>query len=189
MAVVSAYLSKKEKGVYVVTAYMTKKAGAAQTANAAKTATRVTSETKNVQTPTKDNIPFSSDAVNAAERTEQGAIRNKETTQSGGTMKNKGLQSGGGRGIMRTGSVSGALTPDSRRASKHAEQYYEAVRHMKTDIQRIARNTGFSEKEIADIKSFVFEEEHDLGDSGIRRFHESYEMAQSWQRLIDVKEY
>ena len=30
-------------------------------------------------------------------------------------------------------------------------------------------------------------DEHDLGENGIRRFFPSFEMAQSWQRLIDGK--
>ena len=83
--------------------------------------------------------------------------------------------------------ISGALSPFGERADNHAKQYYEAVRHMRTDAKRIAGNTGFSEREIQDIKQFVFLEEHDLGDESIRRFDPSFEMAQSWQRLIDGK--
>ena len=107
---------------------MQKKAGAAQTANAAKTATRVTSETKNVQTPTKDNIPFSSDAVNAAERTEQGAIRNKETAQSGGNSQS-GSENIPGKmpelpSWKRGSSVWDIGTKGERKHSRAEEEYY-----------------------------------------------------------------
>lgn len=83
--------------------------------------------------------------------------------------------------------IAGAITdPESERALEHAERYYGLVRNMTTDCRRIAENTGLPLEEIERIKSFVFLETHDLGD-GIRRFDASFEMAQSWQRLIDGK--
>ena len=65
--------------------------------------------------------------------------------------------------------------------------YYESVRHMKTDVKRIAKNTGISEQDISLIKHFLFEEQHDLEENEIRRFFADYDIAQSWQRLIDGK--
>ena len=56
---------------------------------------------------------------------------------------------------------------------------------MKTDVLRIAQNTGYSERTISRIKQFIFLETHDLGDGKIERFAACYEMAESWQRLID----
>ena len=91
------------------------------------------------------------------------------------------------RGIINTGSIAGALDPLSPRAEKHAIQYYESVRHMKTDAERIAKNTGWEKEKIAEIKNHVFIQEHDLLD-GHRRFDPSFEMAQSWQRLIEGKD-
>lgn len=41
--------------------------------------------------------------------------------------------------------------------------------------------------DIERIKSYVFSEEHDLGEEEPMRFSPSYEMAESWQRLIDGK--
>jgi hypothetical protein len=82
---------------------------------------------------------------------------------------------------------SGALEPNSRRAQEHAVRYYESVRHMTADCQRIAANTGFREQDIRVIKSHVFIEEHDLR-AGRERFFPDYEMAQSWQRLIDGRD-
>lgn len=80
--------------------------------------------------------------------------------------------------------ASGALNPFSNRATEHAVRYYEEIRHRKTDAIRIAQNTGFRAQDIQAIKDYIFVEEHDLVD-GHRRFYEDYEMAQSWQRLIE----
>ena len=55
---------------------------------------------------------------------------------------------------------------------------------MSTDVRKIAKNTGMKKRDIAEIKAYVFEDEHVIyGD--VRRFDPSYEMALSWQRLID----
>ena len=73
----------------------------------------------------------------------------------------------------------------SKAAREHAQKYYGLVRHMTTDVKRIAANTGFPEKEIARIKSFVFLEKHDLGQGKLQYFDPDFAMAQSWQRLIN----
>lgn len=93
----------------------------------------------------------------------------------------------GESGIINSGAVSGALNPYSEEAQDHANRYYESVRHMKTDVSRIAKNTGFSENDISQIKDFIFMQKHDLGGSEPEYFYPSYEMGQSWQRLIDGK--
>lgn len=89
--------------------------------------------------------------------------------------------------IMKSGAVSGALNPDSMEAQKHADRYYEAVRHMKTDVERIASNTGFGKSDISNIKDYILMQKHDLGGDEPEYFYQSYEMAQSWQRLIEGK--
>jgi|GEM_PF-1486743 len=88
------------------------------------------------------------------------------------------------------GAISGATItdPESKRAEAHAERYYGLVRKMKTDCKRIAKNTGYPLEEIKRIKSFIFLEKHDLGDGKIDYFYPSFEMAQSWQRLIEGKD-
>ena len=100
-----------------------------------------------------------------------------------------GLDNGSRSGIMNTGVISGALSPYSKEAEKHAVQYYESVRHMTTDTQKISAATGISRDKIDKIKNHVFITEHDLL-TGHKRFDPSYDMAQSWQRLIngDFKE-
>ena len=86
------------------------------------------------------------------------------------------------------GAISGALDPDSEQAQEHAVRYYELVRRMKTDVERISTNTGYSQETIAEVKQFVFIERHALGGQEKERFFPSYEMAESWQRLIDGRD-
>ena len=69
-------------------------------------------------------------------------------------------------------------------AEAHANRYYGLVRSMSTDVSKIAKNTGFSEELIQQIKNYIFIDVHDLGDSIPRNFDPSFAMAQSWQRLI-----
>ncbi|MBQ7003360.1 MAG: phage minor capsid protein [Oscillospiraceae bacterium] len=95
--------------------------------------------------------------------------------------------SGGSGIIKKSGAISGALNPLSKRADEHAERYYAAVRKMTTDVKRISENTGYSEELIQSIKDFVFNEKHDLGDK-FDYFVPDYKMAESWQRLIDGKD-
>lgn len=83
---------------------------------------------------------------------------------------------------------SGGITyEDAPEAVRHAEIYYAAVRKMRTDVKKIAKNTGWPKKDIADIKAYVFVDEHEIYGA-VRQFDPSYEMAQSWQRLIDGKD-
>jgi len=102
---------------------------------------------------------------------------------------NKMVDISGGSGIINSGAVSGALNPTSKQAEQHAVRYYESVRHMRTDTIKISESTGISKDKLDKIKSHVFVKEHELVD-GKRRFDPDYEMAQSWQRLIngDYKE-
>lgn len=87
--------------------------------------------------------------------------------------------------IIKAGAISGARNPLGKKAETHAVAYYESVRHMKTDVARIAKTTGFSEKEIQDIKNFIFYDKHDLGDGEPKRFEPDFMMAESWKRLIN----
>lgn len=80
----------------------------------------------------------------------------------------------------------GARNPYGKAATKHAEQYYEFIRNIDTDVNRIAKNTGIDELEILEIKKFLFTDLHNLGGE-MRRFDPDFMIAQSWQRLIDGK--
>ncbi len=80
----------------------------------------------------------------------------------------------------------GARNPYGKAATKHAEQYYEFIRNIDTDVDRIAKNTGIDKLEILEIKKYLFTDSHNLGGE-MRRFDPDFMIAQSWQRLIDGK--
>ena len=85
--------------------------------------------------------------------------------------------------------VSGAIIdPESKRAVQHAITYYGLVRARQDDIYKIANNIGLDVQIVAKIKSYIFIEYHFL-ENGTKysRFDPSFEIAQSWQRLIDGK--
>lgn len=77
---------------------------------------------------------------------------------------------------------------DRVRAKRHAEMYYESVRHKTNDVNRISQNTGIPVEEIQRIKNYLFMDEHDLEENGKRRFYPDFSIAQSWQRLESGKD-
>lgn len=84
-----------------------------------------------------------------------------------------------------SGGISGAISDtNSPEARKFAETEYGSIRKRKVDIKRIAENTGYSEKQIEEIKNYLFIDKHDLDDGESRRFDPSFEIAQSWNRLM-----
>lgn len=90
-------------------------------------------------------------------------------------------------GTIKSGAISGARNPFGEKAQKHAETYYGLVRSMTTDVAKISKATGISEKEIQDIKNYIFLEKHDLGGEEKEYFAPDYMMAESWQRLMSGK--
>jgi len=85
--------------------------------------------------------------------------------------------------------ASGAIPrSDIVRRDEHARVYYEEIRKRTTDIAVIARNTGFRVSDIRKIKRHVFFNEYNLGKKKLSRFDPDYDMAVSWQRLIDGKD-
>ncbi len=85
---------------------------------------------------------------------------------------------------IKSGAISGGRNPDGNRAEEHAKRYYGLVRSMTTDVQKIAKTTGFSEEKIKAVKDFIFNEKHDLGGEEPEYFAPDYMMAESWRRLI-----
>ena len=85
-----------------------------------------------------------------------------------------------------SGGISGALNSDSKRAKRHAKKYYAFLRKIKSDVPKIAKNTGYSIKLIQKIKNYLFIDSHNLED-GYHPFHPDYNIAVSWQRLFSGK--
>ena len=94
-------------------------------------------------------------------------------------------------GIMGSGDVVingayGAIPrSDNARMDKHAELFYGEVRKRTSDVGAIAKNSGFSETDVKRIKNHIFINKHELGAEIPQRFIPDYDMAISWQRLID----
>ena len=85
--------------------------------------------------------------------------------------------------IQIAGGITGEITdPSFLRALSHAEMYYEEIRKNHSDVQRIAKNTGFTTQQVLMIKNYLFVDAHEL-DGGYRRFDVSFEIAESWRRL------
>ena len=82
-----------------------------------------------------------------------------------------------------SGGISGAITdPFSDEAIAHAEMYYETIRKSKTDVERIAQNTGMERSTILLIKNYLFNDEHELMN-GYHKFDPDFYIAESWRRL------
>jgi hypothetical protein len=92
--------------------------------------------------------------------------------------------------IMATGAGGAIPRDDYWRMDAHAKRYYDEIRKRKGDVERIAKNTGFSIRDVQNIKNHVFHNQYHLGvgDDEPRHFDPSYDMAVSWQRLIDGKD-
>jgi len=98
------------------------------------------------------------------------------------------INTGGGRMTVDITGASGAIPRDDMiKMDEHAARYYEEIRKRTGDIESIAKNTGFSVDDVKKIKEHVFLTEHDLGYTEPRRFTPDYDIAVSWQRLIDGK--
>jgi hypothetical protein len=94
-----------------------------------------------------------------------------------------------GDGIMGYTNAKGAIPrSDYERMDEHAVRYYEEIRRRKSDVASIANNTGFSVEDVEKIKQHIFFTEHELGAEIPLRFSPDYDMAVSWQRLIDGRD-
>jgi hypothetical protein len=88
--------------------------------------------------------------------------------------------------LMDITGASGAIpVTDEKRRNAHAKRYYEEVRKRTTDVETIAKNTGLDIAIIQKVKEHVFYAEHDLGFDTPVCFDPDYNMAVSWQLLIE----
>lgn len=55
--------------------------------------------------------------------------------------------------IFNAGAI---IDVNSDRARRHAELYYEEIRHRKDDVEKIASNTQFTREQILRVKSYLF---------------------------------
>lgn len=89
---------------------------------------------------------------------------------------------------VQSGAFYGALNPESdkdfERCEKHAIKYYDEIRKRTSDIDAIAKNTGYQAEKIKKIKNHIFINKYDLGEDEPTTFYPNYDIAVSWQNLI-----
>ncbi len=86
-----------------------------------------------------------------------------------------------GKNVIMTGAR--ILNPDSEKGKAFAKMYYSEIRKFSTDTARIAANIGTSQREVDEVKKYLFSNDFFEPDCAI---------AQSWQRLMlgkDIKEH
>ena len=108
------------------------------------------------------------------------------------SSQNIGLQSSTDGVIINidtniTGASGAIPRSDMRRMVEHAELYYQEIRNRTSDIKSIAENTEFSAEEVQIVKNHIFFNQYDLGYEFPTSFDPDYDMAVSWQRLIEGK--
>lgn len=92
---------------------------------------------------------------------------------------------------MQSGVFYGALNPDDdkdfERCEIHAKNYYNEIRKRTSDVAKIVKNTGFEQNTIETVKRHIFYNKYDLGEEEPTTFYPNYDIAVSWQNLIDGK--
>ena len=89
----------------------------------------------------------------------------------------KTFQSGG---RFERGSVNWLLDREEQ-----ANRYYEGIRKRKDDIEKIAKNTGWSYESINRIKNHIFYDSHIIKEGYKGLLDPDYNMSVAWQRLIN----
>ena len=79
--------------------------------------------------------------------------------------------------------------PNMARRNAHAKLYYEALRRSKRApiVEKLSKHGGISQKSAQKVFDHVFINEYEL-DGVRKRFDASYDMAQSFQRLLSGKD-
>ena len=95
------------------------------------------------------------------------------------------LITGGENKIINTGASGAIPRKDMKRMNNHAKLYYDEIRNRTSDIEAISKNSGFPKNDIEKIKNHVFFNEYNLSEEAPTRFEPDYDMAVSWQRLVE----
>lgn len=93
----------------------------------------------------------------------------------------------------KTGALYGAYNdqndPFFKKREKIAKDLYAEISNRKRqyEIDAVAKNSGFSKKDIDTVFAHIFEEEHLFENGSVHKFDPDYYMAQSWLRLREGK--
>lgn len=87
------------------------------------------------------------------------------------------------------GALNDKNDPLGEKRDLHAQRYYAELlnREKSTVVKKIAANAGMSERTIKTVYEHVFEKEHMFEYGDARKFAPDYDMAQSFQRLLEGK--
>lgn len=88
------------------------------------------------------------------------------------------------------GALNDKNDPIGEKRDLHAQRYYTELlnRDKSTVVKKIAANAGMSERMIKTVYEHVFEKEHMFEYGDARKFAPDYDMAQSFQRLLEGKD-
>ena len=89
-------------------------------------------------------------------------------------------------GTYTGGSFGGILDKNESEQDRFANEYYQEIinRKSKSDIAKIAKNTGFPLEKIADVRKHIFETtDHLFMDGRKAKFAPDARIALAWQRL------
>lgn len=84
----------------------------------------------------------------------------------------------------------GILDKSEEEQELFAKDYYREIRNRKSksDIEKIAKNTGFPSEKISAVRKHIFEDDKHLFEDGSRgKFNEDARTALAWQRLEQNK--
>lgn len=92
----------------------------------------------------------------------------------------------------KSGATSGAVynyknDPDGSKRQKIAEDLYTQTRNRNPEyeVKAVAQNSGMDEVDVKKIYDHIYINQHLFQDGTIHLFDPDYEMAQSWQRLMN----
>lgn len=92
---------------------------------------------------------------------------------------------------MSSGAVKGMFSKMSvdewLRLEDLAHAMYNSFRTRVDDVAKIAKNIGWDESKIVQIKNHLFNEEHLFNDGKKRLFDPNYWQAEAWERLVNGK--
>ena len=133
----------------------------------------------------RSQYQLNKDYINAQKRDAYQARNVTLPTKTG----NVTLPTKTGNVTLKQGALTSSNDPDYKRRAAHADLYYEEIRNRKIEpvSSAIAKHTDLSVDEAKTVINHVFNEEHLFEDGTLRRFDTSYDMAESFQRVIEGK--
>ncbi|MFD2698987.1 WXG100 family type VII secretion target [Paenibacillus shunpengii] len=74
--------------------------------------------------------------------------------------------------------------PEYMKQEDIANNKYASFRTMKNHISDIAKNTGWKEADIQQIKNHLFIEKHKFDNGQVKLFDPNYQQAMAWERMV-----